>query len=350
MARKVRIQYPGAVYHVMSRGDRREDIFLSDRDRYRFLDTLQEACDRSGFFVLSYVLMTNHYHLLLETPEGNLVDGMRWLQGTYTIRFNLRNNHVGHVFQGRYKAIPVDADEPDYFRLLSHYIHLNPARARLLGGETPSLSSYPWSSYRAFISGKPLPRWLVRQRVFGALGLRGEGASDRRRYRGLMELLARELYSGDAGEELAEEWRVLRRGWYAGDESFRERLETLADKAVRGKRRSSYDRTGLTRHDERIAKQWLGNILTALGVDTDEFRALRPSDPLKQAVIWSLRSRSMVTASWLDDQVGVGHASNVSRAVSAFRSPADRKGKQLKRKVMQVCRVAQAAEGVGDTR
>ncbi len=338
MARKVRIQYPDAVYHVMSRGDQREDIFRSDWDRYRFLDTLEEACDRSGFFVHSYVLMSNHYHLLLETPEGNLVEGMRWLQGTYTIRFNIRNNLVGHVFQGRYKAIPVDADRSDYFRLLSNYIHLNPARARLLNGEKPSLSSYPWSSYRSFLSSKPLPRWLVRQRVFSSLGLRGESASDRRRYRGLMELLAGQLYSGDAGKELDEEWRELRRGWYAGDESFRERLEKLADKAVRGKRRSSYDRDGLTRHDERMAKHWLEKILIVLCVDSGEVRALRPSDPVKQAVIWFLRSRSMVTAAWLDDHVVVGHASNVSRAVSAFRSPSDRKRKQLKRKIMQVCK------------
>jgi len=336
MSRKVRIQYPGAVYHVISRGDRREEIFRSDRDRYRFLDTLGETCERSGFLVHSYVLMANHYHLLLETPNGNLVEGMRWLQGTYTIRFNLRNNLVGHVLQGRYKAIPVDADEPDYFRLLSHYIHLNPARARLLVGDKPSLSSYPWSSYRAFLSGKPLPLWLVRQRVFGSLGLKGEGAEDRRRYRALMELLVRQLYAGE--EELEEEWRVLRRGWYAGDQTFRDRLEGLADNAVQGKRRASYDRTGLTRHDERMANDWLDKVLTVLCKDVEEVRALRPSDPLKQAVIWFLRSRSMMSAAWLDARVGAGHASNVSRAVSAFRNPTDRDRKQLKSKVLQVCK------------
>ena len=336
MARKVRIEYPGAVYHVMSRGDRREEIFRSDRDRYRFLDTLEEACERSGFLVHSYVLMSNHYHLLLETPEGNLVDGMRWLQGTYSIRFNLRNHLVGHVFQGRYKALPIDADEPDYFRSLSHYIHLNPARARLLGGEKPSLASYPWSSYRAFVSGKPLPRWLVRERVFDALDLPGEGAGARRRYRRLMELLVRQLFSGDAAGELDAEWSALRRGWYAGDESFRDRLESLAAKAVRGKRRSSYDRTGLARHDEQMAEQCLDKILLALRLDVEEVKALRPSDSVKQAVIWFLRGRSMVTATWLDTHIGVGHASNVSRAVSAYRNPSDLKRKRLKKKLLQI--------------
>ncbi len=338
MARKVRIEYPGAVYHVLSRGDRREEIFRSDRDRYRFLDTLEEACDRAGFRVHSYVLMTNHYHLLLETPEANLVEGMRWLQGTYTIRFNLQNNLVGHVFQGRYKAIPVNSDESEYFRVLSDYIHLNPARARLLDADNPSLSSYPWSSYRAFVSGKPLPLWLVRGRVFGSLGLGGEGASGRRRYRGLMERLVHQLYFGDDGGELDKEWRALRRGWYMGDQTFRDRLEDLADKAVRGKRRSSYDRTGLMRHDDRMAEQWLQKTLIALSTDAESIRALRSSDPLKQAVVWFLRSRSLVTAAWMEDHVGVGHASNVSRAVSAFRNPTDRKRKQLKKKVLQVCK------------
>ncbi len=338
MARKIRIQYPGAVYHVISRGDRREEIFRSDSDRSCFLNTLAEACERSGFIVHSYVLMKNHYHLLLETPGGNLVEGMRWLQGTYTVRFNSRNHLVGHLFQGRYKAIPVDADQPDYFRLLSHYIHLNPARAKLLGAEHPSLSAYPWSSYRAFLSGKPLPPWLARRRVFGSLGLGGEGASDRRRYRALMDLLVRQLHSGNDREELEKEWRVVRRGWYAGDQTFRERLEALADNAVRGKHRSSYDRTALAHHDERMAEQWLEKILTVLCVDREMIKALRPSDPLKQAVIWFLRCHSVVTAAWLAARVRVGHASNVSRAVSAFRSPTDRSRQQIKRRILQACK------------
>ncbi len=338
MARKVRIQYPGAVYHVMSRGDRKEEIFLSDRDRYRFLDTLEEACDRSGFLVHSYVLMPNHYHLLLETPDGNLVSGMRWLQGTYTVRFNHRNNMVGHLFQGRYKAIPVDTDDPDYFPLLSNYIHLNPARAHLLGGNYPALSSYPWSSYRSFLSGEPLPRWLVRLRVFKALGLEGESAADRRRYRRLMELKERQIHSGEAQDKLDKEWRDLRRGWYAGDESFRGRLEVLADSAVGGKRRSSYDRVGLMRHDERVAKEWLDKILMVLSVTLEDVQGLRPSDPLKQAVIWYLRTRTLVTATWLDNQLGVGHASNISRATAAFRKPADLNRQELKKTILQLCK------------
>ncbi len=128
MPRSVRIEYPGAVYHVMCRGDRREAIFVEDADREMFLATLADMCGRTGARVHSYVLMSNHYHLLMETPEPNLVAGMKWFQGAYTQRFNARQRLSGHLFQGRYKAIPVDAERPEYFRIASDYIHLNPAR------------------------------------------------------------------------------------------------------------------------------------------------------------------------------------------------------------------------------
>ena len=110
MARPLRIEYAGAVYHVMARGNQGQVIFRDDGDRRRFLETLGEACEKTGWRIHAYVLMGNHYHLLVETPEGNLVTGMKWLQGTYTQRFNGRHEVFGHLFQGRYKAILVEAD------------------------------------------------------------------------------------------------------------------------------------------------------------------------------------------------------------------------------------------------
>jgi len=104
MPRKIRLEFSGALYHAMSRGDRREKIFLDDVDRHDFLKTLAEACQKTGWQVHAYCLMSNHYHLVLETPEPNLVAGMAWLQSTYTIRLNHRHKLYGHVFSGRYKA------------------------------------------------------------------------------------------------------------------------------------------------------------------------------------------------------------------------------------------------------
>ena len=132
MARRVRVEYPGAVYHVMSRGNRGDAIFRTERDRRLLLDTLAEGCGKTGWRIHAYVLMTNHYHMLLETPEANLVAGMKWFQGTYTQRFNARHRVFGHLFQGRYKALVVDGRADRHFATVSTYIHLNPADARLV--------------------------------------------------------------------------------------------------------------------------------------------------------------------------------------------------------------------------
>ncbi len=172
MARPLRVQYPGAVYHVMARGSRGQSIFADDTDRKRFLKTVDEACQRTGWLIHAYVLMGNHYHLLIETPEGNLVPGMKWLQSTYTQRYNHRHRLTGHLFQGRYKAIIIDEREPMYLQTVSTYIHLNPARAGLVRiGEQP-LKRYRWSSYPWYLNraGKK-PAWLRREHVMGALGL-----------------------------------------------------------------------------------------------------------------------------------------------------------------------------------
>jgi len=147
MARPLRIQYPGAVYHVMARGNQGQEIFKDDRDRQCFLETLGEACEKTGWTIHAYVLMGNHYHLLVETPEGNLVSGMKWVQGAYTQRYNSRHRLFGHLFQGRYKAAIVDGRDEDYFQVVSTYIHLNPARANLIRVGAERLKGYRWSSY-----------------------------------------------------------------------------------------------------------------------------------------------------------------------------------------------------------
>jgi putative transposase len=143
MPRKLRIEYPDAMYHVMSRGDRREDIFLDDVDRHDFLKTLAEACQKTGWQVHAYCLMANHYHLVLETPNANLVAGMAWLQSTYTIRLNHRHKLIGHVLSGRYKAQLVEGSGNGYLRTACDYVHLNPVRAHLLRPEE-RLLAYPW--------------------------------------------------------------------------------------------------------------------------------------------------------------------------------------------------------------
>ena len=124
MARKLRVEYPGAMYHVMNRGDRREPIFQDDADRKRWVETLGEACAKTGWQVHAYVLMPNHFHLVVETPQPNLVAGMKWLLGTYTSRFNRRHKLFGHLFSGRYKSLIVDSSGSGYLKSVCDYVRV----------------------------------------------------------------------------------------------------------------------------------------------------------------------------------------------------------------------------------
>ncbi|MBA3037595.1 MAG: hypothetical protein FP814_14020 [Desulfobacterium sp.] len=154
MARQLRIEYPGALYHVLSRSNGRRDIFLSDDDRHMFLALIEELSDRFDIEIFAYVLMSNHYHLLLKTVNANLSRAMQWLGTSYTQRFNINNLESGHLFQGRYKCILVENDA--YLLRLSCYIHRNPLRAGIID----RLAEYKWSSYRYYAYKKKAPDWL----------------------------------------------------------------------------------------------------------------------------------------------------------------------------------------------
>src|SRR5690348_4304248 len=132
MPRQLRLEYAGAIYHVLNRGDRREPIILDDQDRQSFLATLGQACEKTGWQVHAWCLMDNHFHLVLETPRANLVAGMRWFLSTYTARFNRRHKLSGHLFGGRYKSLIVDGSGTGYLKTVCDYVHLNPVRAKLL--------------------------------------------------------------------------------------------------------------------------------------------------------------------------------------------------------------------------
>lgn len=154
MARQWRIEFPGALYHVLSRGNGRQDIFLGDNDRRLFVDLLAELSERFNLEIYAYVLMGNHYHLLLKTIDANLSKAMQWFGTTYTCKFNLSNQTGGHLFQGRFKSIIVENDA--YLLRLSCYIHRNPLRA----GIAQRLADYPWSSYLYYAYRKKPPEWL----------------------------------------------------------------------------------------------------------------------------------------------------------------------------------------------
>lgn len=168
MSRALRIEYPGAFYHAMSRGNERRDIFFDDEDRNKFLSILGDACRQWRLKIHAYALMTNHYHLFIEAVEGRLSLPMRHLNGVYTQYFNRRHRRVGHLFQGRFKAILVEKDA--YLLTLSRYIHQNPVAAKL----ARRCQDYPWSSCRFFLGTAEVPHWLETQDTLGEFGVSRE--------------------------------------------------------------------------------------------------------------------------------------------------------------------------------
>jgi putative transposase len=177
MSRPLRIEYPGAVYHVTSRGNEKKPVFKDDHDRLNFLNTLQHVNKRYNWICHAYCLMTNHYHVLIETPDGNLSLGMRQLNGVYTQLFNKRHGRTGHLFQGRYKAILIQKDS--HLLEVCRYVVLNPVRARMV--ENPA--EYPWSSYLATAgTAKPHPS-LTTDWVLGQFsGKRGKAEQEYRKF------------------------------------------------------------------------------------------------------------------------------------------------------------------------
>jgi len=210
MARPIRIEFAGALYHVTSRGDRREAIYEDDTDRFRFLEILGEVVDRFNWRCHAYCLMTNHYHLVIETADGNLSKGMRQLNGVYTQWSNRRHRRTGHLFQGRYKAILVDSEA--YLLELARYVVLNPVRAHM----TEHPEQWPWSSYQSTIGKAEAPPWLAVELMLMQFSSRRKPAI--KRYEEFVL----------AGIGLAPIWDNLNRQVFLGGEAFINRMLDLS--------------------------------------------------------------------------------------------------------------------------
>ena len=213
MSRPLRIEFAHGLYHVTSRGDGREDIYLTDADRALFFEVMSEVHDRFNWVIHAYCLMDNHYHLLVETPDGNLSKGMRQLNGVYTQRFNRKHGRVGHVFQGRYKAIIVQKES--YLLELARYIVLNPVRAEMVR----SAKDWPWSSYRATSDQTDAPPWLSTASILSSFGQRRAQAVEA--YRSFVA----------AGKNQPSPWASLRNQIYLGTEAFVEKMQRKLDAA-----------------------------------------------------------------------------------------------------------------------
>ena len=315
MPRTPRIEFEGAVYHVMSRGDHGEAIFQDDTDRQRFLNALADACGKTGWVVHAYVLMPNHYHLLIETPQANLVDGMKWLQGTYTTRYNHRHDLHGHLFQGRYKPLLIEPGNDAYFLLVSTYIHLNPVRAGMVAPDRRAIERYAWSSFPAYIGRKGRsPAWLGVDRVLASLDL-ADTSHGRGAYADYVAEQARQAAGGAESDDLQRQWKAIRRGWCLGSDAFRTRMGERLRGVLHERQAGSFLGLEVHEHQRHTAEQLLAIGLAAVGLAPEQLPALPKTDPRKQAVAWLIRKNTTVRNAWVSKALSMGHEVNVSQAV-----------------------------------
>lgn len=302
MTRPLRIEYPGAIYHVLSRGDRREAIVRDNADRELFLDILGRTCGRTGWQIHAYCLMSNHFHLVVETPRSNLSAGMQWLLGSYTQQFNRRHRLSGHLFGGRYKALLVDSRRGEYLRQVCDYVHLNPVRAAMLRSKE-AVHSYRWSSCAHYLQAqRKRPAWLRTDRLFGEHGIVSEGAHARREFGRRMEALREEA------NRPSQELKSIRRGWKLGGEDFLdwilEKIEIRPGEAHPGPERDETEQGRAIRIVQEELKR--------LAWTKAELRRRRKGDPAKVALARRLREETAVSLKWIAENLQMGTWTHVS--------------------------------------
>ena len=306
MARKRRIEYPGAVYHVISRGNYRKELFLDKGSGKSFEDTLFEAVRSYGWVVYAYVIMSNHYHLVVKTPKPNLVGGMKWLQSTFATRFNRFRNEKGHVFEGRYKAILVEAERS--LLGLINYVHLNPVRASICSLE--DLKSYSLSSYPKFWEKEP-KEGLDRLAMLSCLKVPDSLAG--------MKLYAKQLEVCEANDPIQKKALMDRycQGWYIGSAEGKSEIKNWLTKEF------SNAQWDPAQFKELTEAQWESI------VDEEMKKAARKESDLQNSpkgADWkiriALRLRRETSASnpWIAKRLNMGHASRISNLLRAAKT------------------------------
>ncbi len=309
MARQIRIEFAGAFYHVMSRGNNGDKIFYGEKGQESFLKILSETCQRTGWIVHAYVLMDNHYHLLIETPEPNLVAGMKWLQGIYTQRVNSWMKRKGHLFQGRYKAQLVNADpmESRYFQTVCDYIHLNPARARMIGkGKNwETLKDYPWSSLPFYVKGKSKrPKWLKSDKLLGTYSFK-DNSLGRNSYLKFLEA---------KGAETGESYKELTRGWCLGSGNFKQKMLDKAETILSRNKRESNCASVQKDHSEGEALKLMIASLKKLNIQLSDLPKMSKSAVEKRAIAAFIAGQTLASTEWIAEQLHMGHRSAISQA------------------------------------
>jgi REP element-mobilizing transposase RayT len=300
----------------MSRGDRKDAIYLDDVDRQDFLKTLAEACQKTGWQVHAYCLMRNHFHLVVETPNGNLVAGMKWLLSSYTIRLNHRHALFGHVFSGRYKALHVEGSGNGYLKTVCDYVHLNPVRAKLLKRED-RLVAYPWSSLIWYMAaGEHRPKWIRVDRLLGEHGIQKDNAEGRAEFERQMEVRRGQ---GSDGKE----WKSVQRGWCLGGEEFRAKLLERMGPQLGEHHSGRLHAESAQAKADRI----VGETLKRLKWSESELKARAKGDEAKVELAYRLRRETTLTIRQIAERLSMGSWKSLNNKLYLFGKERNVNGK-----------------------
>jgi len=311
MARPLRLESEDGVYHVLNRGNYRADIFRSDKAKDAFLKCLGEACEKTGWEVHAWCLMSNHYHLAISTPNANLVDGMQWLQGTFATRFNRMRDERGHLFQGRYKSLVVEPEAG--LGPLCHYIHLNPVRAKLRPVE--DLPGYRWTSLSWLTEPAIRPGWYRPEPALEHAGGLADTSAGRRKY---VDYLA--WLSEDEPARKAQRFSEMSKGWIIGTRSFaKELIKENRELTGHGRRVAAE----MKEASEAVWEEELSRLVVRLRRKQVDFTTEPKSATWKVAIAAAMKARTTATNRWLAEALNMGGLHEVSRRVSAWQREPD---------------------------
>jgi len=307
MARKLRLEFLGACYHVINRGNYRADVFKTEGAKAAFEACLFEACRKSNWALHAYVLMSNHYHLALETPDGNLVAGMQWLQATFANRFNKLRGARGHLFQGRYKSLLVEEGAP--LGQVCHYIHLNPVRA---GVVLPvALGTYRYSSYWYLARPKHRPKFMQFATSLHEAGDLTDTPAGWKSYTAYLNWQATE---GPAGKSKA--YVALSQGWALGSSEFKAAL--IKDHQLVATTRA-WESSGAQEIREQAWRQALTEGLRARRKTAADLRSDRKTAAWKIALAAHLKQTTQARNAWLAQHLHMGRTEALSSHVAKHR-------------------------------
>jgi putative transposase len=308
MPRPLRVEYAGACYHVINRGNYRRNLFDGKGAAEAFVRTLGEASERFGWRVHAFVVMSNHFHLAIELTEPNLSAGMKWLQGTWIRRYNGLRRLIGRPFQGRYKALHV---EPGHaLAQVCHYIHLNPVRAKLLPAD--AAADYLWSSLRLFAS-KARPRWLEAATLLAEAGQLADTPTGWEKYAAYLAFLAEDEPSKKA---LASE--QLSRGWVVGTTPFRRKMRAHAlEQGAAVDRFAGLDPESAEAERREVWEETLQRFAHRAKIDLAKLPAMK-SAPEKSLLAAASKQRTSVSNAWLAERMGMGEPASASQFARRF--------------------------------